>query len=740
MAGFETWRRGTRDEGPTPASGHNDWKGGRAFGAFGRGEKGAQGHEDASTQGKVGQKGMRTGFAPTDAAANAGAGPSREGDDERDKAGYGAAGRASTDPGPGGAIGLGERAEENHKHLDVVAHTAGGFDLDPQSLGLVCDLLDGGDLTEVMRVSRLWRAAALDVGVSFWRELDVESYGLMAPYGPGGRQGQGQAQAKAAGRGHAMCYCTVRRVLSGRRAAHLKTLDLRMCIRCAESQDKLFESLTTSGELDAVWDHKPGDALDEDDGNGCCLGPVGKDPERELAVHMAAMMRAGRPREGGALVPVGIAIAGCSQLENLCVDGCAFPPRRGCTGLYLTPLKMLTTVNLSRTGVGDVELLLAFGYRLTDSGVGVQLASDHSGGGAYAGGTRDEDDDSDESDDSDNSDDEVSEEEGRQESEASQNADVETPRVNSRRGRPVLEAKGTPLPCLKYLNLAHGSISGRFVQVDGRYRMSLEVLLGDAVPALEELVLTGNPVAEDGSRWSRHGQRMARAISTRKLPLRVNMLDELKLPASLKLFCGYCHQVLFEDVTGYLKRVGSQPHIAVEIHTDHRPLSGGCASYMAASAPGDPLESAQTLNCASNCHDRMDLYLVDCGTGAVDLWGYRAGVACSESVCLGGKNPRMKFFRLWRCPTCKKENQTTQTTCLSTHCKTEGPALTLALGETGAGRPTVRRWIFDSAQPHMFVASPDADIGGARASSSSGDAGAGTSGTVGPALSALSLR
>jgi len=575
-------------------------------------------------------------------------------------------------------------------------------DLDPQSLGLVCDLLDGCDLLEVLRVSRLWRAAALDVGVSFWRELDADAYGLMAPYeaGESGRK-RGASQGR-------MCFCQVRRVLSGRRALHLRTLDLRMCGTCDAAKERLLELVGSDavdgGEgMDVRLAH-----LNEDVGLGCCLGAVSRDPEAELGAHMDAMGRGGG--RGDARVPLGIAIAGCLQLENLCVDGCTFPFGRGGrprTGLYLSPLQMLTTVNLSRTQLGDVELLMAFGHKLVEAGEELSIDAGMNRVGS------DEDSDSEDSGASALSDMDSSDEDGEV-GEEEQDASARAAKERAR--RPVLEAGGEPLPCLKYLNLAHSDITGRFVRVNGRDRMSLEVLLGDCAPALEELVLSGNPVALEGSRWSRHGARMHRVISARDVPLRVNMLDELKLPASLKLYCGYCHQALFENVTGYLKRMGSQAHIAVEIHTDHRP-SESCASYLAAAVPGDTSESAQTLNCAGNCHDRMDLYLVDCGTGAVDLWGYSAGVACSESVCLGGKNPRMKFFRLWRCPNCGKENQTAHTSCLN--CNTDGPALTLALGETGNGKPTVRRWVFDAAQPHMFVADGAGTEGAAAADTAS---------------------
>lgn len=153
------------------------------------------------------------------------------------------------------------------------------------------------------------------------------------------------------------------------------------------------------------------------------------------------------------------------------------------------------------------------------------------------------------------------------------------------------------LPRLRFLSLSHTYYAGVARGV-GR-------VLAQA-PALEEVHCTGVRGAD-----ALHELARARG-------LRLNLADAQRLPRAVDLACGLCGSLVVRGVTSFAKGPPSQRHLSEEWYVEAPPADADVA----------PLAGvALRLNCARNCHRPQGLYLIDAGTGAVDLHGWAYGVA-----------------------------------------------------------------------------------------------------------------
>lgn len=130
-----------------------------------------------------------------------------------------------------------------------------------------------------------------------------------------------------------------------------------------------------------------------------------------------------------------------------------------------------------------------------------------------------------------------------------------------------------------------------------------------AAPQLEELYCGDCPHLRDDG---------IRVLSSQPRPLRANLLDAQPLPREVTVACGLCGRVLWSRLSSYARAPPTQPHIDVEVYTNTPP--DGATSPL---APG----MGRCLNCSANCHAQHALYLIDAGTGDVELHGWRYGVA-----------------------------------------------------------------------------------------------------------------
>lgn len=186
-------------------------------------------------------------------------------------------------------------------------------------------------------------------------------------------------------------------------------------------------------------------------------------------------------------------------------------------------------------------------------------------------------------------------------------------RCGAPRRTPAAPAPALPaLPSLTSLDLSHDlSLGGP----------ALAAWLA-AAPRLAELRAAGCPLlllpaaAAPGG-----GASPARALLAPR-SLRCNLLDGSPLAPALDVACGLCGAPFWANLASYCRAPGTQPHIDAELYTQERPLGGALApSAGAGLGPG-------ALNCArGDCHSRFGLYLVDAGTGGVQLHGWAFGVA-----------------------------------------------------------------------------------------------------------------
>ena len=115
--------------------------------------------------------------------------------------------------------------------------------------------------------------------------------------------------------------------------------------------------------------------------------------------------------------------------------------------------------------------------------------------------------------------------------------------------------------------------------------------------------------------------------------LRVNLLDTEPLPPSVEILCGVCRAPLWRGLTSFAKAPPTQRHITEEWYTNEPP-SEGCQTTRLHDEPA-------MINCANGCHAAHQLYLVDAGTGAVALHGWRYGIAVGDGTghTVGGLPP-----------------------------------------------------------------------------------------------------
>jgi len=115
---------------------------------------------------------------------------------------------------------------------------------------------------------------------------------------------------------------------------------------------------------------------------------------------------------------------------------------------------------------------------------------------------------------------------------------------------------------------------------------------------------------------------LAAFTHTERLPLRLNLLDETPLAKCIDVRCGVCQQVLWTRLRSYCLSPRSQQHIDAELFTSVPPDEGALVNSGVA---GD-----ETWSCRTGCHRRHRLFIVDSGSGIVDLHGFAYAVACGE--------------------------------------------------------------------------------------------------------------
>ena len=115
----------------------------------------------------------------------------------------------------------------------------------------------------------------------------------------------------------------------------------------------------------------------------------------------------------------------------------------------------------------------------------------------------------------------------------------------------------------------------------------------------------------------------------------------------IDIACGICGAVLYRDLRSYVKAPPSQRHLTCELYTMQPPLADAVAPMRrvlllpvgvggadvevdAETLDGQP-PNPRTVNCVRNCHARHGLYLIDAGTGSVDLHGFGFGIAVGRA-------------------------------------------------------------------------------------------------------------
>jgi hypothetical protein len=106
--------------------------------------------------------------------------------------------------------------------------------------------------------------------------------------------------------------------------------------------------------------------------------------------------------------------------------------------------------------------------------------------------------------------------------------------------------------------------------------------------------------------------------------LRVNLMNNGPLPRCVDVLCGMCGSPLWLHLTSFAKAPPTQPHIAEEWYTNTPPT----ADCVTTTLHGDE----RMVNCANSCHEPYALYLIDAGTGAVELHGWKFGIAVGDGT------------------------------------------------------------------------------------------------------------
>jgi hypothetical protein len=136
-----------------------------------------------------------------------------------------------------------------------------------------------------------------------------------------------------------------------------------------------------------------------------------------------------------------------------------------------------------------------------------------------------------------------------------------------------------------------------------------------ASPSLENLYL--------GMCSSLQSRYISKYIAPRPT-LRVNLMDNGPLPRCVDVLCGICRSPMWRGLTSFAKAPPTQPHIAEEWYTNTPPTAGCVTTTL----HGDE----RMVNCANRCHEPYALYLVDAGTGAVELHGWKFGIAVGDGT------------------------------------------------------------------------------------------------------------
>eukprot|EP01083_Nonionella_stella_P203739 743193_1 len=107
---------------------------------------------------------------------------------------------------------------------------------------------------------------------------------------------------------------------------------------------------------------------------------------------------------------------------------------------------------------------------------------------------------------------------------------------------------------------------------------------------------------------------------------RLNIVRPVDTKDTITVLCGQCDCVLFEELKPfeYVIKDPTQAHFSYELYTDIEPLDVNVVRLE---------RNTSMLNCKNNCHE--PLWLIDNGTGYIDLHGYRFALACGRkyTVC-----------------------------------------------------------------------------------------------------------
>jgi len=148
-----------------------------------------------------------------------------------------------------------------------------------------------------------------------------------------------------------------------------------------------------------------------------------------------------------------------------------------------------------------------------------------------------------------------------------------------------------------------------------------------ASPSLENLYL--------GMCSSLQSRYISKYIAPRPA-LRVNLMDNAPLPRCVDVLCGICRSPLWRGLTSFAKAPPTQPHIAEEWYTNTQPTAGCVTTTL----HGDE----RMVNCANRCHEPYALYLVDAGTGGVELHGWKFGIAVGDGTDAQRNGPPLAFI------------------------------------------------------------------------------------------------
>lgn len=102
--------------------------------------------------------------------------------------------------------------------------------------------------------------------------------------------------------------------------------------------------------------------------------------------------------------------------------------------------------------------------------------------------------------------------------------------------------------------------------------------------------------------------------------LRINNFDEKELPEHVDVYCDICKIVLWKSISRYVVGPPSQPQLMCELYTNEEPIWDNTCIH----------QSGNTLkrNCKKNCH--KNLWLIDCGSGDINLRSMKYAIAVGE--------------------------------------------------------------------------------------------------------------